>query len=138
MPPPPGCLLGFLANLRRFLNNNAADGSADALPGVMAKKRFVTDAEANFFRVLKAVVGPHGHGLGQVSLRHLLWFPPNDLCRAGRVPAERVGLDGTRVGSESRRGWCAGYARLRVVAGFDPVKVCGRELWLGGISSRPT
>jgi hypothetical protein len=45
-------------------------------------KRSVTEAEANFFRVLKAVVGHRGHVLAQVSLRQLLWFPPNQKDRA--------------------------------------------------------
>ena len=79
---PLGCLFGFLANLF----GRSGEGSAPAgsgLPLVIVNKRFVTEAEANFFRVLKAVVGQRGHVLAQVSLRQLLWFPPNQKDRSG-------------------------------------------------------
>ena len=39
-------------------------------------KKFVLNAEGDFFRVLRVVVGNRGHVLAQVSLRQLLWFPP--------------------------------------------------------------
>lgn len=48
-------------------------------------KFFVTDAEANFFRVLQRVVGPRGHVLAQVSLRQLLRLPGNNKTNPGRA-----------------------------------------------------
>ena len=82
MKHPSGCLFGLLANLfGRSGEDSAPAGSG--FPLVIVNKRFVTEAEANFFRVLKSVVGQRGHVLAQVSLRQLLWFPPNQKDRAG-------------------------------------------------------
>ena len=44
---------------------------------LMARGSSYDTPEANFFRVLKRVVGERGHVLAQVSLRQLLWFPGN-------------------------------------------------------------
>lgn len=69
-----GCLFGWLTKL--FGQSERAASGGPALPQVMVNKQFVTAAEADFFRVLRAVVGTRGHVLAQVSLRQLLWFPP--------------------------------------------------------------
>jgi hypothetical protein len=55
---------------------------------VQVDKRFVTDAEASFFRVLRKVVGDRGHVLAQVSLKQLLWFPGNAKSNPGRATWE--------------------------------------------------
>ena len=39
-----------------------------SLPKVMVSNRFVTSAEADFFRVLQRVVGPRGHVLAQAAI----------------------------------------------------------------------
>lgn len=68
-----GCL-GFL--FRVFQGPTSAKTTDTAsLPKVMVDKFFITDAEADFFRVLRAVVGDRGHILAQVSLKQLLYFP---------------------------------------------------------------
>jgi len=67
---PAGCLFGFLANL--FGGRPAKSSTA---PKVIINKFFITDAERNFFHVLRQVVGPRAHILAQVSLRQLLFFP---------------------------------------------------------------
>lgn len=70
-----GCL-GFL--FRLFPGAMPSDRGASAavdMPTVMVSNRFVSEAEADFFRVLRAVVGDRGHILAQVSLRQLLYFP---------------------------------------------------------------
>lgn len=77
-----GCLFSFLANLFGRSGEDTSSGDGQSLPRVIVNKRFVTEAEANFFRVLKAVVGQRGHVLAQVSLRQLLWFPPNQADRS--------------------------------------------------------
>ena len=46
------------------------------MPRVIVNKQFVSEAEANFYRILRSVVGVRGHVLAQVSLKQLLWFPP--------------------------------------------------------------
>jgi very-short-patch-repair endonuclease len=45
----------------------------------------VSNAEADFFRVLTRVVGSRGHILAQVSLRQLLWMPGNNQTNPGRA-----------------------------------------------------
>jgi hypothetical protein len=50
----------------------------------MVNRFFVTDAEANFFRVLRAVVGQRGHILAQVPLGRLVFFPGNNQSNPGR------------------------------------------------------
>ncbi len=55
------------------------------MPRVQVNKYFVSNAEADFFRVLKRVVGDRGHVLSQVSLRQLLWFPGNEQTNQGRA-----------------------------------------------------
>lgn len=75
-----GCL-GFLFRLFPGLlageGGEGGDGAAAGaeLPKVMVNNRFITNAEADFFRVLRAVVGERGHILAQVSLKQLLYFP---------------------------------------------------------------
>jgi hypothetical protein len=54
------------------------------MPKVLLSNRFVTDAEADFFRVLRAVVGGRGHVLAQVSLGRLLYFPGSNATNPGR------------------------------------------------------
>ena len=56
----------------------------DDMPRVQVNKYFVTDAEADFFRVLRSVVGASGHILAQVSIGQLLWFPGNYQSNPGR------------------------------------------------------
>lgn len=56
-----------------------------AFPKVQVNRYFVSDAEANFFRVLEHVVGSRGHVLAQVSLRQLLWMPGNNKTNPGRA-----------------------------------------------------
>jgi hypothetical protein len=75
-----GCL-GFLFGF--FRNEPPPTDSAD-LPKVQVNKYFVTNAEANFFRVLRQVVGTSGHVLAQVPLGRLLWFPGNNQSNPGR------------------------------------------------------
>jgi very-short-patch-repair endonuclease len=47
-------------------------------------KYFVSDAEADFFRVLQRVVAGRAHVLAQVSLRQLLWLPGSNQTNPGR------------------------------------------------------
>jgi hypothetical protein len=51
---------------------------------VQINKYFVSNAEGDFFRVLRQVVGDRGHVLAQVSLRQLIWFPGNNHSNPGR------------------------------------------------------
>ena len=74
MNEPKGCLVGFLTNL---FGGSGRAASGPAVPKVIVNKKFVSNAEADFFRVLQRVVGTRGHVLAQVSLRQLIWFPPN-------------------------------------------------------------
>ena len=69
-----GCLGGWLSNLF----GGQADSPAASIPRiakVMISTKFVTKPEAEFFRLLREVVGPRGHVLAQVSLKQLLFFP---------------------------------------------------------------
>jgi len=75
-----GCF-GFLLGL--FRDNSGRTDLAD-LPRVQVNKRFVSYAEADFFRVLRNVVGDSGHILAQVSLGQMLWFPGNSQSNPGR------------------------------------------------------
>ncbi len=52
--------------------------------GAGQTKYFVSNAEADCFRVLRKVVGERGHVLSQVSLRQLVWFPGNNQSNPGR------------------------------------------------------
>ena len=63
----------------------AAQPSDTPLPQVMISNRFVTAAEANFFRVLQRVVGLRGHVLAQVSLKQLLFLPGSNHSNPGRA-----------------------------------------------------
>ena len=81
-PPPAGCL-GVILKLLG-LRRGAAAGP-DAVPRVMVSTRFVTPAEADFFRVLRAVVGDRAHVLAQVSLGRLLFFPGSNASNPGRA-----------------------------------------------------
>jgi very-short-patch-repair endonuclease len=78
---PQGCL-GFL--FRLFGGGGLTSIEASGLPKVQVNKYFVSNAEADFFRVLRKVVGDQGHVLAQVSLRQLLWFPGNNQSNPGR------------------------------------------------------
>lgn len=78
---PPGCL-GFLFRLFGFADETPC--STAAVPEVRVNKYFVSDAEGNFFRVLRNVVGGRGHVLAQVSLGRLLWFPGGNKSNPGR------------------------------------------------------
>ncbi|MGA3066563.1 MAG: DUF2726 domain-containing protein [Tepidisphaeraceae bacterium] len=83
MPQEP---IGCLGNLLRFFGTSGTPaGGGPPLAEVRVNKYFVSDAEANFFRVLRAVVGARGHILAQVSLRQLIWFPGNRQSNPGRL-----------------------------------------------------
>lgn len=81
MPTEPAGCLGFLHRI--FAPPESTD-VGPSLPEVRANKYFVSDAEANFFRVLHRVVGDRGHVLAQASFRQLLWFPGNNRSNPGR------------------------------------------------------
>lgn len=82
MPTQPnGCLGVFL---RLFGVGADAPASTTSLPKVQINKYFVSDAEGDFFRVLRKVVGDRGHVLAQVSLWQLLWFPGHNQSNPGR------------------------------------------------------
>jgi hypothetical protein len=83
MPAQPIGCLGFL--FRLFGLKSDATSDAAKLPQVHVNKYFVSNAEANFFRVLRRVVGDRGHVLAQVSLRQLLWFPGSEHSNRGRA-----------------------------------------------------
>lgn len=68
MSDKSGCLLGWL------LAKGRGDGG-ERLPAVKVNDRFVTAAEASFYRVLGQVVGDRAVILMQVSLQQLLYFP---------------------------------------------------------------
>jgi hypothetical protein len=80
-PQPAGCL-GFVFRLLGL--GGARTAPATALPKVQINKYFVSNAEADFFRVLTRVVGGRAHVLAQVSLRQLVWFPGTNQSNAGR------------------------------------------------------
>ena len=63
----------------------APRGNGAALPKVQVNRYFISNAEADFFRVLKSVVGDKGHVLAQVSLRQLLWMPGSNQTNPGRA-----------------------------------------------------
>ena len=75
-----GCL-GFLFRLFPGLQAGGEGGDGAParaeVPKVMMNKYFVSNAEADFLRVLRAVVGDHGHVLVQASLKRLVYFPSN-------------------------------------------------------------
>lgn len=72
---PQGCI-GFLVRLFGGAGGSPA-GDSRSLPEIQISRKFPTDAEADFFRVLRSVIGERGHILVQVSLRQLLYFPGN-------------------------------------------------------------
>ncbi len=72
---PQGCM-GFLVRLFGGAGQ-LSSGGAQVLPEIQISRKFPTGAEADFFRVLKSVIGDRGHILVQVSLRQLLYFPGN-------------------------------------------------------------
>ncbi|MDB5326044.1 MAG: topoisomerase type zn finger domain protein [Phycisphaerales bacterium] len=86
---PKGCLFGFLANL--FGSGRASPRAG--VPKVMVNKKFVSAAEGDFFRVLRAVVGTRGHVLAQVSLRQLLWFPNQQGLQGWRNKVAQKSID---------------------------------------------
>jgi len=65
-----GCL-GIILRLLGFSRGPAPLPEPEA----RVNRSFISDAEADFFHVLKKVVGEHGHVLAQVSLRQLFYFP---------------------------------------------------------------
>jgi hypothetical protein len=75
-----GCL-GFISKL---FGENADKTTPQDLPKVQVTNRFVTPAEADFFRVLRHVIGNSGHILAQVSVGKLLYFPGNHRSTPGR------------------------------------------------------
>ncbi len=77
---PRGCL-GFLFGGRA--PRTSGEGLPGGLPKVQANKFFVSNAEADFFRVLRKVCGDRAHILAQVSLRQLLYFPGNQQSNPG-------------------------------------------------------
>lgn len=82
MPNEPIGCLGVL--LRLFGIGGESRPRSNSLPKAQVNKYFVSNAEADFFRVLKRVVGDRGHVLAQVSLRQLLWMPGNNQSNPGR------------------------------------------------------
>lgn len=72
---PQGCI-GFLVRMFGGAGRSAG-GDLHSLPEIHISKKFPTDAEAEFFRVLRSVIGDRGHILVQVSLRQLLYLPGN-------------------------------------------------------------
>ncbi|MCS7034946.1 MAG: DUF2726 domain-containing protein, partial [Phycisphaerae bacterium] len=83
MPIQPNGCLGFVFHLFGF--GGETRRASAPLPKVQVNKYFVSNAEANFFRVLKRVVGDRGHVLAQVSLRQLLWIPGDNQSNPGRA-----------------------------------------------------
>lgn len=79
---PVGCL-GFIFQL--FTRPSVESPTGTQLPTVLISNRFITAAEADFFRVLQRVVGPRGHVLAQVSLKQLLYLPGNNQSNPGRA-----------------------------------------------------
>lgn len=80
--PPAGCF-GFLLGLLGLRRKSAPAGAG--MPEVRVSTKFVSGAEADFFRVLRAVVGDRGHVLAQVSLGRLLYFPGTNATNPGRA-----------------------------------------------------
>ena len=79
---PAGCL-GFVSRLLGWVPAESQAGLS--LPKVMVSNRFVSGAEADFFRVLQRVVGLRGHVLAQVSLKQLLFLPGSNQSNPGRA-----------------------------------------------------
>lgn len=78
--PSPERLNCRHAKRTAFSNYRQAGG---AHPKVQINKYFVSEAETNFFRVLRNVVGDRAHILAQVSVGRLLWMPGNDRTNPG-------------------------------------------------------
>src|SRR5258708_4799703 len=78
-------ILVVVAVLKPATGQHAISSKGTALPKVQINKYFISDAEADFFRVLKRVVGDKGHILAQVSLRQLLWMPGSNQTNPGRT-----------------------------------------------------
>ncbi len=76
-----GCL-GFLLSM--FGSRPEVAASSSSMPTVQVNRYFVSNAEADFFRVLQRVVAGRAHVLAQVSLRQLVWFPGNGQSNRGR------------------------------------------------------
>lgn len=138
-----GCLFGWLADLLRG-SGDAAASDSPLLPRVIVNKKFVTPAEADFFRVLKVVVGVRGHVLAQVSLRQLLWFPPGQdrsvlqtwrnkvgqksvdfvVCEAGTLrPLVAIELDEPSHAEPRRQGRDEDVEQILAAAGLPLVHV---------------
>lgn len=86
MPDEPTGCLGLLLRLfgRSFDDGRDSGGGGDAMPRVMVSTKFVSPAEANFFRVIRTVVGNRGHVLAQVALNRLLFLPGSERTDPGR------------------------------------------------------
>ncbi len=78
---PRGCL-GFLFKL---FTGDEQDEKQAAFPKIQINKYFISDAEADFFRVLTRVVSDRGHILAQVSLKQLFWLPGRNQDTPGRA-----------------------------------------------------
>jgi very-short-patch-repair endonuclease len=77
---------GCLASLFDFITGRReTTGGMTTMPKVRINKYFVSNAEADFFRVLTRVVGAKAHVLAQVSLRQLLWLPGSNQSNLGRA-----------------------------------------------------
>jgi len=79
--------LGIVAVILRLLLDRLFTdrrGRLPALPEVHLNKKFITYAEAGFYRVLYQVVGDRGIILAQVALNRLLYFPGNNQTNPGK------------------------------------------------------
>ena len=87
MPDKPAGCLGRLIQL--LTGGGAGEAGAPtggaALPRVMVSTKFISKAEADFFRVLRHTVGDRGHVLAQVALNQLLFFPGSNKGSPGRA-----------------------------------------------------
>jgi hypothetical protein len=75
-----GCLSSFFA----MFFGKRQHQNTDQIPKVQISNRFISNAEADFFRVLTKVVGNRGHILAQISLKQLLYLPGKDQTTPGR------------------------------------------------------
>lgn len=70
-----GCLLGWLLGTPELPQE-------ESLPDIRVSKKFISEAEANLYRVLCHVMGDQGIVLMQVALNQLLYFPGKGSTRA--------------------------------------------------------
>jgi len=66
--------------------SNKQDSLRDEIPvpNVILSKKFITETETKFFRVLDEAVGDSGHILCQVALNQLLYVPGTEKSNPGR------------------------------------------------------